>query len=150
MTDTLETNDIIFFYKSLLILYCAILEDAANPFHSSSVGYINPIVSPKILMANPTLAVTDDDYIQLLTPNYVFCPKLWPNNNVIDGNMDEFNEESDESHDCKSNSCGNCDLLKFFSIWFCASFYKSNGIFTELLGWLKELHNLIHFYAVGL
>ena len=38
---------------------------------------------------------------------------LRSNNDVIDGNVDEFDEKSDESHNGKSNRSSNGDLLEF-------------------------------------
>ena len=37
---------------------------------------------------------------------------LRANDNVIDGNMDEFNEETNETHDGKADGSGHSDLLK--------------------------------------
>ena len=34
-------------------------------------------------------------------------------NDVVDGNMNEFDKKSDESHDSKTNCCGNSDFLEF-------------------------------------
>lgn len=33
-------------------------------------------------------------------------------NDVVDGNVDEFDEESDESHYAEANSSGNSNLLE--------------------------------------
>ena len=38
---------------------------------------------------------------------------LRSNDDVIDRNMDEFDKKSNESHNCKPNSCGNGNLLEF-------------------------------------
>lgn len=35
-------------------------------------------------------------------------------NDVVDWNMDEFNKESNESHDRKTNSSGKSNFLEFF------------------------------------
>ncbi len=37
---------------------------------------------------------------------------LRANNDVIDGNVDEFDEESNKAHDGKSNCGSNSDLLE--------------------------------------
>lgn len=64
--------------------------------------------------------------------------------------MDEFDEESDEAHDCKPDRCGHGDFLEFFSIWLGASFDEPNGILDELPAGLNELRYLIHgVWAVG-
>ena len=38
---------------------------------------------------------------------------LRSDNDVVDGNVDEFDEKSDESHDGKSNGGCDSDLLEF-------------------------------------
>lgn len=69
---------------------------------------------------------------------------LATNNDIVDGDVDEFDEESNEAHDGKSNCCSHSNLLEFFSVWFCASFDQSDGVLDELPAGLHELHNLIH------
>lgn len=69
---------------------------------------------------------------------------LTTNNDVVDGDVDEFNEETDETHDGKPNCCGHGNLLKLFSVWFCASLYEPDGVFDELPAGLNKLHYLIH------
>lgn len=39
--------------------------------------------------------------------------QLSSDDDVIDWDVDEFDEESDESHDSKSDCCGHSDLLVF-------------------------------------
>jgi hypothetical protein len=39
---------------------------------------------------------------------------LRSDNDVVDGNVDEFDKKSDESHDGKSNGGCNSDLLEFW------------------------------------
>ncbi len=39
---------------------------------------------------------------------------LSANNDVIDGDVDEFDKESDEAHKSESNQCSNSNLLKFY------------------------------------
>ena len=39
---------------------------------------------------------------------------LRSDNDVVDGNVDEFDEKSDESHDGKSDGGCNSDLLEFW------------------------------------
>lgn len=34
-------------------------------------------------------------------------------NDVINGDVNEFNEKSNKAHDCKTNCCGDGNLLKF-------------------------------------
>lgn len=58
--------------------------------------------------------------------------------------MDEFDEETNKSHDAESDGCGNCDFLEFATVWFCAPFNQSDGVFGEQAAWLTEFDNLIH------
>lgn len=47
---------------------------------------------------------------------------LCTNDDVVNWNMDEFDEETNEAHNTESDGCGNSYLLVFLSIWFGASF----------------------------
>merc|ERR1719158_152507 len=69
---------------------------------------------------------------------------LRADNNVIDGDVDEFDKESNETHQRKSNSCCNCNLLKLFPVWFCTSLDKSDGILPKLSQRFNCLCYLIH------
>jgi hypothetical protein len=40
---------------------------------------------------------------------------LGTNDNVVDGNMDEFNEETNKTHDGKADGSRHSDLLKLYS-----------------------------------
>lgn len=73
---------------------------------------------------------------------------LWSHNNVIDWNMDEFDEETDEAHDAEANRCGNSDFLEFTTVWLCATFHQSDGILCKYTAWFAEFNNLIHFKCV--
>ena len=48
------------------------------------------------------------------------------NNDVVDGDVDEFDKESNESHESKSNSCSNSNLLELLSVWLGASLDQSH------------------------
>ena len=39
---------------------------------------------------------------------------LGPNNDVVDGDVDELDKEPNEAHEAKSYGRGNGDLLEFF------------------------------------
>lgn len=85
-----------------------------------------------------------------LSSNHVLIFEFLPlqdltaHNDIVDGDVDEFDKETDETHDGKSNSCCHGDLLELFSIWLCASFYESDRVFNELSARFNELHYLIH------
>ena len=38
-----------------------------------------------------------------------------PDDDVVDGNVDEFDKESDEAHDCEADCRRECDLLVFLT-----------------------------------
>jgi hypothetical protein len=65
-------------------------------------------------------------------------------NDVVDGNMNEFDEEPNESHDSKTNGSCDSNLLEFLSVWFSASLDESNGILDELFARFHEGYDLIH------
>ena len=69
---------------------------------------------------------------------------LTSNDDVVDGNVNQFDEETNETHDAESDSSCSSNLLKLFAIRFGASFDKSTRIFVELLGRLRKSKNLIH------
>ena len=82
-------------------------------------------------------------------------PSLWPDNNVVDGDVDKLDEETNEAHDGKSNRRRNGNLLEFwnqrvtvlilnrfviFSInsvsyifWFFKGLFAISGIRTSLV-----------------
>ena len=51
---------------------------------------------------------------------------LGSNNNIVDGDVNEFDEKSDEAHQSKSNSCCNGNLLELLSIRLCAPLDQSH------------------------
>lgn len=59
--------------------------------------------------------------------------------------MNEFHEETNESHDAETNGGGNGDLLEFSSIWFCATLNQSNGVLGEGAARFTVFDNFIHF-----
>ena len=42
------------------------------------------------------------------------APPLGAHDDVVDGNVDQLNEESDEAHDGESDGGGHGDFLKFW------------------------------------
>merc|ERR1712137_989551 len=69
---------------------------------------------------------------------------LRSHNDVVDGNVDELDEEADESHDGEADGGGHGNLLELFPVWLCAFLYETDGILGELPGRVNQLHNLIH------
>ena len=58
---------------------------------------------------------------------------LASHDDVVDGDMDQFHEESNESHDTETNSGCHGNLLELFPVGLCAALHQSAGIFVELL-----------------
>ena len=52
-------------------------------------------------------------------------PTLLLDNNVIDWNMNKFYKEANETHDSKTNSSCNCNLLEFYKEYI-------NNIYSKL------------------
>ena len=48
---------------------------------------------------------------------------LCADNDVVDGNVDELDEESDESHDAEPDGGGDSNLLELFPVGFSASLH---------------------------
>ena len=63
---------------------------------------------------------------------------------VVDWDMNEFDEEPDEAHYGKTDSSGQCNLLEFFSVWLGTPLHQPDGVLGELSHWLNCSHNLVH------
>jgi len=75
---------------------------------------------------------------------YISSSSLGAHNDVVDGNVDQFHKEANETHDCKSNGSSDGNLLKFFPVRLGTPLDKADGVLCELLGRFKEGHYLIH------
>ena len=62
------------------------------------------------------------DLYTIYTQSLIWQLILTSDNDVVDGDMDQFDEEPNEAHDAESNSGCSGNLLKFFTIRFGASF----------------------------
>ena len=58
--------------------------------------------------------------------------------NVVYGNMDQFDKEADEAHDQKADSCGLGDVCEFLSVGLGALFDQMHRVFCKLLQRLNE------------
>lgn len=74
--------------------------------------------------------------------------ELLRDNDVVDRNVNQFYEEADKTHDCKTD-CG-CDgyLLEFSPIWFRAPLNESHRVFGELATGFNEKIDLVHVFGV--
>lgn len=59
--------------------------------------------------------------------------------------MDQLHDETDESHDAETNSCGDGDFLELFAVGLCAALDQSQRVLGEGASGFAELDNLIHF-----
>ena len=67
---------------------------------------------------------------------------LGSDNDVVDGDVDELDEESDETHQGEPNGCGNGYLLELFP----ARISVSTSMFIEKL-MLPHLSGLVHLFT---
>lgn len=56
---------------------------------------------------------------------------LRSHDDVVDGDVDEFDEEANEAHYAEANGCGNGNLLELPPVWLCAPFDQPDGILGE-------------------
>ena len=70
--------------------------------------------------------------------------RLCSNNDVVDGNMDELNEESNESHESKSDGCCNRNLLELLPVRLGAPLDQPDRVLAELSEGLQLLSDLVH------
>lgn len=70
---------------------------------------------------------------------------LIPYDDVVDWDVDEFYEESNEAHDAESDSCSDSNLLELTTVGFRAPFDQSEWVFSESTSRLINFQDLIHF-----
>merc|ERR1712212_252578 len=70
------------------------------------------------------------------------------NDDVVNGDVDQFDEEPDETHDGEPDGSCHGNLLEFLAVGFCASLHQTEGIFDELLGWFHGCCDLVHAVAL--
>ena len=70
--------------------------------------------------------------------------RLCSDNDVVDGNVDELDEESNESHESKANGCSNGNLLELLPVWLGAPLDQPDRVLAELSQGLQLLSDLIH------
>lgn len=65
-------------------------------------------------------------------------------NDVVDGDVDQLDKESDEPHDGKADRRRHRNLLELLSVRLCAPLHKPYRIFGKLPARLYEGHDLVH------
>lgn len=58
--------------------------------------------------------------------------------------MDQFDEESNESHYAEADCCGDGYLLELFPIWLGTPLDKTNAVLGEETRRFRKLFDLIH------
>lgn len=71
-------------------------------------------------------------------------------NDVVDGDVDELDEEANEAHDAETDGGGERDLLEFLSVGLGALLDESIRVLEELLAWLDDFVDLVHLLQVYL
>ena len=73
---------------------------------------------------------------------------LCSDNDIVDGDVDELDEESDESHQREANGCGDGDLLELLPVWLGAPLHQTHRVLAELSEGLQLSCDLVHLYVV--
>ena len=73
---------------------------------------------------------------------------LGSDNDVVDGDVDELDKETDESHQREPDGCGNRDLLELLPVWLGASLDQSDGVLAELFEGLELSGDLVHDFGL--
>ena len=73
-----------------------------------------------------------------------FSPVLRSHYDVVDGDVDELDEEADEAHDGKSDGGGDGNLGELFSVGLGAPLHQSDRVLGELLEGLCCCGDLVH------
>ena len=73
---------------------------------------------------------------------------LCSDNDIVDGDVDELDEESDESHQREANGCGDGDLLELLPVGLGASLDQSDGVLAELFEGLELSGDLVHDFGL--
>ena len=76
--------------------------------------------------------------------NHIKFMVLGPHNNVVYGDVDEFDEEPNEAHEAKPDSCGDGDLLEFFPVRLRINFQCSE---FWLILMIPHLSGFVHLFT---
>ena len=75
--------------------------------------------------------------------------QLGANYDIVDGNVDKLDEETNEAHESESNGGRYRYLLELLSVWFSALFDEADRVLGDLLQGFELVNNLIHGVEVG-
>ena len=97
-------------------------------------------------MDDDTLTSPNNDDIE---PTEIDDPiVVLSDNDIVDGDVDELDEESDESHQREANGCGDGDLLELLPVGLGASLHQTHRVLAELSEGLQLSCDLVHLYVV--
>lgn len=69
---------------------------------------------------------------------------LRADNDVVDGNVYQLDEETNESHDAEANGSGNSDLLELLAVGLGAALDQADGVLGEEASRFSEFNNFVH------
>lgn len=82
-------------------------------------------------------------YLSLSLPLPLKAP-LRADNDVVDGNVYQLDEETNESHDAEANGSGNSDLLELLAVGLGAALDQADGVLGEEASRFSEFNNFVH------
>ena len=102
---------------------------------------------PTQLLANIIFLARTIPYYLYSASVCVLYPALASHQYVIDGNVDQFNKETNETHHEKADSNSACHGGKLLAVWFGAFLDQVHRIFCKLLKRLNQ--NLVDTFFLG-
>lgn len=75
---------------------------------------------------------------------YCNAATLRADNNVVDRDVYQLDEETDEAHDAEANSGGNSDFLELLAIGLGAALDQADWILGEKASRFSEFNNFVH------
>ena len=73
---------------------------------------------------------------------------LRADDDVVDGNVDELDEETNEAHDGESDGGGHRDLLVLLPVGFGAALHQPDRVLGELTQRIHVQIHLVHFEPI--
>lgn len=89
-------------------------------------------------------------YLKIVRRQSAWCCLSWIvylHNDVVDGDVNELDKETNESHDGKPNRCGHCNLLKF---WVRAKIIIVKNTGNNTMPLLKKKIIIIELFGSGI
>lgn len=67
---------------------------------------------------------------------------------VVDGDVDELDEEADEAHDGEADRGGKRDLLVLLTVRLSALLHEADRVLRETLRWVHHVRHVLHCKTV--